>query len=346
MAIIDRIKYDGTRDNNWLVYKYPSEQFVLGSQLIVNQSQEAIFFRGGNDLDSFLGGTHTLKTGNLPLLNHLVNLPFGGNTPFSAEIYFVNLTSRLNMLWGTQQPIRMEDSKYGLLLSIRAHGQYGVKVDDSRLLVRKLVGAVPMGTNTQHTLIADYFKGLINSKLKTLLADFMIKRKISFLEISAYLDELSQMAQDVISDEFSRYGLSVLNFYIEDISPLREEYALLREMKEKMAVGEFYFKDRSYDVAEQMAANSAGGVAAVGVGIGMGANMASAMTGVMNDISHNLSSKNATIKCQNCGYDNPSEQKFCGNCGAQMNQTQFCTQCGEKLSADAKFCSRCGNKLS
>lgn len=102
MALIDRIKYDGnTNGSPWLLHKYPGEEFVLGSQLIVNQGQEALFFKGGEALDLFGAGAHTLQTGNLPLLKKLVNLPFGGKTPFSAEIYYVNKTSRLDMNWDT-----------------------------------------------------------------------------------------------------------------------------------------------------------------------------------------------------------------------------------------------------
>lgn len=131
MAIIDRIKYDGPYDGlQWLIYKYPSEQFVLGSQLIVNQGQEALFFKGGEILDLFRAGTHTLTTGNLPLLNKLVNLPFGGRTPFTAEVYYVNTTANMNMNWGTSTPIPIEDPKYGLLLNIRAYGKYGVCITD------------------------------------------------------------------------------------------------------------------------------------------------------------------------------------------------------------------------
>ncbi|WP_322176284.1 SPFH domain-containing protein [Acutalibacter caecimuris] len=95
----------------WLIHKYPSEQFVLGSQLIVNQGQEALFFKGGEALDLFGPGTHTLSTGNLPLLYKLVNLPFGGKTPFSAEIYYINTTDNIDMKWGTSTPIPLEDPR-------------------------------------------------------------------------------------------------------------------------------------------------------------------------------------------------------------------------------------------
>ena len=119
MALIDRIKYDGDPQGRpWLIYKYPGESFVLGSQLIVGQGQEALFVKGGKALDLFGPDTYTLHTGNLPLLNRLVNLPFGGETPFTAEIYYINKTSRLDMNWGTSTPFQLEDPKYGLLLSL------------------------------------------------------------------------------------------------------------------------------------------------------------------------------------------------------------------------------------
>lgn len=102
MQIVDIIKYDGNDNNKqWLIYKYPSDEFVLGSQLIVNQGQEALFFRGGQALDLFGAGTHTLSTANLPLLNNFVKILFGGKTPFTAEVYFINKTVNLNMKWGT-----------------------------------------------------------------------------------------------------------------------------------------------------------------------------------------------------------------------------------------------------
>lgn len=127
MNIIDRIKYDGsTNGSDWFIYKCPSEQFVLGSQLTVGPGQEALFLKGGEIMDLFVPGTYTLTTGNLPILNELVNLPFGRKTPFSAEIYYVNKTVKIGLKWGTSTAIPLEDPKYGLPLHIRARGQYGI----------------------------------------------------------------------------------------------------------------------------------------------------------------------------------------------------------------------------
>ena len=184
MAIIDRIKYDGDPSGvQWLIYKYPSEEFVLGSQLIVNQGQEALFFKGGKALDLFEGGTHTLTNGNLPILKKWVDFAFGGKTPFTAEIYYINKTANLDLKWGTSTPIPLEDPKYGLILHIGARGQFGVSIKDSRLFVSRIIGAVPNGTIINHKLILRYFNGLINSKIKSVTSEYMIMKQISFLEI-------------------------------------------------------------------------------------------------------------------------------------------------------------------
>ena len=212
MAIIDRIKYDGNSNGSqWLIYKCPSEQFVLGSQLIVNQGQEALFFKGGEALDLFGPGTHTLSTGNLPILNKLVNLPFGGKTPFSAEIYYINKTANLDMKWGTSTPIPLEDPKYGLILNVGARGQYGITITDSRLFVSKIIGAVPNGTTTNPMLVLRYFNGLINSKIKSVTAAYMIQKQISFLEISQFLSELSATFQEALNEDLN---VLVLNWSI------------------------------------------------------------------------------------------------------------------------------------
>lgn len=218
MAIIDRIKYDGpTNGAQWLIYKCPSEEFVLGSQLIVNQGQEALFFKGGEALDLFGPGTHTLSTGNLPLLKKIVNLPFGGKTPFSAEIYYINKTANLDMKWGTSTPIPLEDPKYGLILNVGARGQYGITINDSRLFVSRIIGAVPNGTTTNPIVILRYFNGLINSKIKSVTASYMIQKQISFLEISQYLSELSLAFQNTLNEEFERFGIDLTNFFCESI---------------------------------------------------------------------------------------------------------------------------------
>ena len=130
MAVIDVVKYDGNDDE--FVWKYPSEDLRLGTQLVVKTAQTAFFVRGGKILDQFEPGTETLKSGNIPLLNKLVNIPFGGDSPFQAEVWFVNLISKLDNKWGTPTPIQLEDPKYGIVIPVRAFGQFGLKIGNPR----------------------------------------------------------------------------------------------------------------------------------------------------------------------------------------------------------------------
>lgn len=350
MALIDRIKYDGYQDGSpWLIHKFPSEEFVLGSQLIVNQGQEALFFKGGEALDLFGAGTHTLHTGNLPLLKKLVNLPFGGKTPFSAEVYYINKTSRLDMNWGTQNPFQLEDPKYGLILSIRSHGKYGLRIVDSRMFVSELIGAIPNGATVNYAFVASYFSGLLTSCIKTVISSFMIRQKISFLEVTAYLRELSKECEAEIVKEFERFGVEIVNFFIETISPPKEEFEKLRTYKEELALGnDFYRQRRSFDIMDSMAENPAsGGIANAGIGLGMGLGVAPAMGNLFSNIGSNVNtSAESANMCPHCNAKNPAGQKFCGECGKPMVVGNVCPSCGKVNATGQKFCGECGAKMS
>ncbi len=357
MAIIDRIKYDGTPDGSpWLLYKYPSESFVVGSQLIVNQGQEALFFKGGEALDLFGAGTHTLQTGNLPILKKLVNLPFGGKTPFSAEIYYVNKTSRLDLRWGTAEPIPLEDPKYGMILSIRSHGTYGIRINDTRQLVTEIYGAIPNGNTGDFAPIHAYFSGMLTNRIKTVLSSFMMGKNISFLEITPYLKELSEACRVEICEEFERFGIEIVNFYIETISPPKEEYAKLREYKEELSLGnDFYRQRRSFDILDSLASNnSAGSMANAGAGIGMGLGLMQNAGGLFSTMGQNVniapaqSTRTADegVTCPQCGAKNAKDRKFCGECGQKLITGIACPSCGHVNPAGTKFCGECGTKLN
>lgn len=357
-ALIDRIKYDGPQDGSpWLVYKYPSEKFVLGSQLIVNQGQEALFFKGGEALDLFGPGTHTLHTGNLPLLNKLVNLPFGGDTPFTAEIYYLNRTSKLNMNWGTPNAFPVEDPKYGILLSIRSHGTYGLKINDTRMFITELIGAVPNGSTVTYQFAASYFSGLLVSKIKNVISAYMIRKKISFLEVTGYLDEISEDCEEAVKNEFDRFGAELVNFYVETITPPKDEYEKLRKYKEELSLGgDFYTQRRSLDIMEDLAQNkAAGGLANAGAGLGMGLGLASQAGGIFQNLggAMNIAPNGSAPQgnsasgntCPHCGAMNSQGQKFCGTCGKPMVVGVQCPSCGKMNPIGQAFCGDCGTKL-
>ena len=350
MAVFNRIKFDGTGNlNDWVIYKPDLENIAWGSQLIVGIGQEAVFIKGGVVHDIFSSGTYTLETGNLPLLRKVIEAPFGGSTPFSAEIVYVNRAQNLSIKWGTSSPINMEDPKYGLLLGLRAFGQYGIKIVDSRLLLNKLVGTIPLDSGSNHNIVVQQFNSLINSKIKSLLMKFMVKNKLSFLDVAAYYDDLSSSGFDILKEDFYDYGIELVNFIVESVSPPKEQYEELREYKEELSLGEgFYTKRRSFDVYEGLAESSAGGIVAAGFGL----NGANFFAGGLNQLGQNLSTNTLPaqniaqnmMKCPSCNNDVAQGSKFCNHCGSQLQQVKFCTSCGNKLNLQDKFCSVCGGR--
>ncbi len=139
MALIDRLKYDFSP--NELVHKWPVEGLTTGTQLIVSEGQQALFLKGGQALDLFEPGSYTLSSANLPLLQKLVNLPFGGKTPFSAEIYFINKTVAFAQDWGTRTPILLPDPRYKVAIPLRGYGQYAIRIQNAREFLTQVVGS-------------------------------------------------------------------------------------------------------------------------------------------------------------------------------------------------------------
>ena len=137
MALIDVVKWEV--NDRELVHKFLSEDLRIGTQLVVYSGQTAFFVKGGKVMDQFESGTYTIKTENIPLLNKLINLPFGGNSPFQAEVWFVNKLAIMDTKWGTPTPIQLEDPKYGVIVPVRAFGQYGLKVEDPKALLETRV---------------------------------------------------------------------------------------------------------------------------------------------------------------------------------------------------------------
>ncbi|MCD7777674.1 MAG: SPFH domain-containing protein, partial [Clostridiales bacterium] len=255
MALFDVVRFNGLRSKEWLIYKYPTEDIVLGSQLIVQEGQLAIFIRHGAICDVFYPGTYTMRTENLPILNSIVKLPFGGKAPISAEIYFVNTTTMLEINWGTSDPIQLIDPKYYVKLRVRAFGQMGVKVLDAPMLFRELIGGMPQSDIVKISKIREYFRGLLVMKVKTAIADAIITNGISALEISAHMERISAKVKEQIVEEFSRYGFYIANFYIQSINFPDEDFAKINKILEDKAAFEImgeqrYAAKRSFDIYE------------------------------------------------------------------------------------------------
>lgn len=351
MAILDRIKYNGTRNSSdWLIYKYPGESFVEGAQLIVGEGQVAVFVKGGQALDYFTPGTYQLSTSNLPLLKAFINLPFGFKTPYAAELYFINTTTKLDIAWGTMSPIQLVDPKYNVKLRIRAYGQFGMKIDDYRVVLTELIGTLKPQDIVNYSKILEYFKGILVMKANSLIAQAIIKNKVSALEISASIDEISQHCQKEIVKEFNRFGFKVINFYIQSINFPDEDFndinLILKDKATFDIIGDKkYVTKRSFDTLDSAAKNESvsGAFAGAGLGVGLGAGLNSVVTKLNNNINTLSNNK----KCSNCGTEYAEGTLFCSNCGHNLTENIIqCSSCNKYIDKNSKYCSYCGNPIN
>ncbi len=292
MAFIDRVKYDSPDDTSF-VWKYPSEDLKIGSQVIVNEGQEVIFVKGGQALDILGPGTHTLSTGNIPLLNKLINLPFGGKTPFSAELWYINKTVKRDLKWGTPAPIQIMDNTIGFPVSARSFGKWGTRIENSRSFVTQIVGSQLTADDNK---ITEYFIGEIIQKLSNTIATAINVNNISILQITTSLNELSTFTYEFIKKEFERFGLEVVNFNIESINIPSEEMEKIQNVFEKtlearelskVQVGGAFSAIKTFEVLNAAAENPAdgagvGGFLGAGIGLGAGLPLGSQMGQQMN----------------------------------------------------------------
>ena len=285
MALIDVVKWEV--NSRELIHKFPSNDLRIGTQLVVYAGQTAYFVKGGKVFDSFGPGTYTIKTENIPLLNKLINLPFGGDSPFQAEVWFVNHLAILDSKWGTPTPIQLEDPKYEIIVPVRAFGQYGMRVNDDKVLIENLAGN--MSTFTIWKMEA-YFKGMMMSRFNNILSNKMNKDGISILNHNSHLTDIAEYAQQELQPSFNKYGIKLENFYIMSINVPENDpsFIKLKEAKEQVAkyrlMGrDFYQADRSFDVMERAAGNEGAMGGAIGIGMGMntGAGFGGHMAGLV-----------------------------------------------------------------
>ena len=373
MALLEIISYAG--DNTEIVTRSEIENFNSKSQLIVNESQEALFFKDGQALDLFPAGKYSLSTGNFPLLKKLVGLAFGGKTPFTCCVYFINKVNVMDMMWGTDSPIQLEDPKYHLLVNVRANGTLGFRVVDSRKFVVKCVAQLHEFTTQD---IKKNIKGVLMAHIKNSISKTIVRNNVSLLEISTLLVDLSKDIQDevnrVIKEE---YGIELIQFYLNNISAPDSDLQVLRETREKQmrtmsdidleayktermgqamarsrqAQGYTYQDERRFDVLDDAASNSglSGSMMNATMGIGMGIGVGSGMGQMMKDTAEVMKEsapeapKNG-VKCSKCGAEILGNAKFCPECGSPVVRDKFCINCGTKLQPGAKFCPECGTK--
>lgn len=326
--IADIIKYEG--DNNTFIWKHPLEDFNSLTQLVVHESQEAIFMMNGQVLDLFGPGRYTLETQNIPLISKYINKTTGDKTPFHCEVYFINKTEKMAIKWGTDSKVQFMEPTYNFPISIGASGEMSLRAEDSRKLLIKLVGTENI--LGQENLVR-YFRAFLMTRVKSYIAQVIREQKISIFEIDEHINDMSATLLKMLKPDFEDYGISLERFFVTTIvkpdgdstyenfksihfrqyadiaeAKIRQQTAVIdaetqaqRTVIESQAMaikrqqeGYTYQQERGFDVAQDVAKNEAvGQFTNMGVGFGTMAGVGGAVGGVVgNAVSNALDSAN------------------------------------------------------
>jgi len=339
--IFDVVEYFDETGSEF-VHRIPetgSGDFRIGSQVIIRESQSAVFFRDGKALDVFGPGRHTITTANVPLLVGLVGKVFSGQTPFKAEVYFVNMREFIDQKWGTPEAISLRDSDLGMV-RLRAFGVYAMQISDPQLFVTKIVGTQGIYRTDQ---IDNYLRGQIVARLTDVLGE----SKVSFFDLPAMYDELAGIVKARLLDNFRALGIDLKSMFISSISPTEETAKAIDERAAMGAIGDM---QKYLQFKAATAGGEAGSLTGAGVGLGAGVGIGAAMAGAISEAMR--AGKEApqqaapTIACPNCNSPVPVGSKFCNNCGQQIAQESKCPNCGADVPPGSKFCNNCGQNLA
>ena len=316
---LEVIHHHGNTDT--FAWRYPNHHIRRWSQVIVNEAQEAVFVKDGLDFQVLKPGRHSLKSGNIPFLDKFIGNFFGGESPFLAEIWFINKAHVLDVKWGTSNPLQLRDPKYDVCFPVRAFGQFGLQIDDSVKFMQKLVGNMDF---FNRNYLIDFFKGLYLTKVGDIISSYLVHSDISLLEVNAYLDEISAFALEEMSGIFDEYGVKLVSFYINNVN-VPENDPVLVELKAALAkktamelIGYSYQQERSFDTMEGAANNPnsmSSGFMGAGLGLGMGAGLGGMMGTQFGDIAKVLNIEELKT-CPACNGKIGKFEKFCHLCGA------------------------------
>jgi membrane protease subunit (stomatin/prohibitin family) len=316
MALIDVIQHPSERSDE-IVFRVPQQgagEFKFGSQLIVREGQAAVFFRDGKALDTFGPGRHTLSTNNLPLLTGIMGIPFGGMTPFTAEVYFVSLREFSDLRWGTAQPVVFRDTDFGMV-RLRAFGGYSMRVGDPQLFVQQVVGSQGIYTTG---FIEDYLRGVIVNEFNDMLGSV----HTTLLDLPGQSSELAAAMRNALVDDFQRIGLDITSFQIIAITPPDDVQRRIDERTSMSILGSSGNAPRS-EAAEALGGNAATPALEapqteleLGAGIGGGPAVAPAMRETVAEPAR--LGRAGTIECPHCHAQAPVDARFCPNCGRPL----------------------------
>jgi membrane protease subunit (stomatin/prohibitin family) len=268
---------------NTMVARYPREGTAairLGSQLIVEESQQAVFFRDGKALDTFGPGRHTLATQNVPILASIFGIPFGGTSPFQAAVFFVSTKTFLDLKWGTKEPVTFRDQDLSMV-RLRAFGKFAVRITNAQVFVNTVVGSRGLYSTEG---VEDYFRDVIVARLTDVLGENLT----SIFDLPKLYDELAMALKARVADDFGKYGIELTDLYLGAITPPEEVQKLIDERSGMGAIGDMnaYMKFKTARAIGDAAAQPGGGAGSTvgaGLGIGMGAGLGAMLPGMMRD---------------------------------------------------------------
>ncbi len=349
MGLFDSIKKELIDIIEWLdkpaetlIHRFekPGNEIKMGTKLIVRPGQKAVFINEGEIADVFEEGTHTLETQNLPILSKLKGWMHGFNSPFKAEVYFIDTTEQLDRKWGTQNPIMLRDADFGIV-RLRCRGNYSYKIAITDQLITRFTGA------TKDFTRAD-FEGQLRAKVVSSFSDAIGELKIPALDLAAQYNEISEQMKKNLTDFFDKLGLAMLSFILENITLPEEVQKAIDQRSSLGALGDLnkYTQFQAANALRDAANNE--GMAGNMMGMMVGGQMAGGMGNALYQPQQNTGASNtappATAACPKCNAANQADAKFCAACGAPMSQgTKKCIKCAKDIKNDAKFCPECGS---
>ena len=327
--LVDVIEWkDDSNDTMVYRYEHNGKEIMMGAQLTVRESQVAIMVNEGKLADVFQPGRYELSTQNMPIMTALKSWKYGFNSPFKAEVYFINTKQFLDQKWGTSNPVMMRDAEFGMI-RLRAHGIYSFRVSDPVAFLKEV-----FGTNAYMTV--EGVTGQIKHTLVSGLSDAIAQSKIPALDLAANYDDLSHYALNTLSPRIANLGLKLESFVIENIS-LPDEVEKAMDRRTSMGVVGDLNQYAQYQAAEAMreAANNPNGMGGLGAGMGAAAMMAQAMQGAVQQPA-----PAAPV------YQQPAQPQGeeVRQAAAPAADTKFCSECGQRIPRAAKFCPECGAK--
>lgn len=380
MAIIDCIIWQPQGNEIVYAHHYPENNLSTYTQLVVHESQVALLFSKGQLMGKFGPGRVTLDTENLPVLRRLYGFPFGGKNPFTAEVWFVNLTETFNIPWRIAK-LSVHDPEYNTQLPLEATGQYGLKVVDPEKFLVKVVGTRYEFTQSDMTA---QFAGEFTTKVKSALVQFMLQNRVGFKSVSAYLDNLSNGVLQQMNLFWNELGIELTKFYISNIdidSSTPEGQKVKQAIAEQSSMsitGHTWQQAQMFDTANNAIGQFGGGGGnSTGSLLGglMAINMMGGMNGGMGGATMAPQFNQPTfgpgqggpgfqgggpggngypggqpaggqprmVYCAGCAKRFPNNMEFCPNCGHKYNP---CPNCGTDNPDDARRCVSCGTTLS